>query len=141
MSKHGRAHHLQRFRNLVQFQRYYWYWFLGLLFVEVAIALYVDDHFVRPYVGDVLVVILMYALIRAWFNVALIPTAIGVLLFSYCVEVLQYFNIVEHLQLESYSWARVIIGTSFSGKDFIAYTIGFLLILGFERLCQRGQNR
>ena len=125
----------------MKFQPYYWYWFLSLLFVEVAIALYVDDRFVRPYVGDVLVVILIYALIRAWFTCSIGSTAIGVLLFSYCVEVLQYFNIVELLRLDAYPLARVIIGTSFSGKDFIAYTIGFLFILALEKLFKRGRNR
>ncbi|MEL7084023.1 MAG: DUF2809 domain-containing protein [Cyanobacteria bacterium J06597_1] len=124
----------------MKFQPYYWYWFLRLLFLEVAIALYVDDRFVRPYIGDVLVVISLYALIRAWFKYSIESTAVGVLIFSYCIEVLQYFNIVELLRLDAYPLARVIIGTSFSGKDFIAYTIGFLLILGLEGF-QRGRNR
>ncbi|MEL7475237.1 MAG: DUF2809 domain-containing protein, partial [Cyanobacteria bacterium J06555_12] len=61
-----------------------------MLFLEVAIALYVDDRFVRPYIGDVLVVISLYALIRAWFKYSIESTAVGVLIFSYCIEVLQY---------------------------------------------------
>ena len=35
-----------------------------LLLTEVLIALYVHDAFVRPYIGDVLVVIVIYTFIR-----------------------------------------------------------------------------
>ncbi|MEM0980026.1 MAG: DUF2809 domain-containing protein, partial [Cyanobacteria bacterium P01_H01_bin.58] len=60
-----------------------------------------NDAFIRPYVGDVLVVILIYAIVRAFFKAAILPTAIGVLLFAFVVEILQYFKIVEILGLES----------------------------------------
>ena len=35
-----------------------------LLLIEVLIALYVHDAFVRPYIGDVLVVVVIYTFIR-----------------------------------------------------------------------------
>ena len=38
--------------------------FLALLCIEILIGAFVHDAFVRPYVGDVLVVILIYCLIR-----------------------------------------------------------------------------
>ena len=38
---------------------------LILLVVEVLIALFVNDQFVRPYLGDVLAVVLVYASLRA----------------------------------------------------------------------------
>ena len=34
--------------------------FIGLFIVETLIALFVRDAFIRPYMGDVLVVILIY---------------------------------------------------------------------------------
>ena len=35
-----------------------------LLLIEVLIAMYVHDAFVRPYIGDVLVVVVIYTFIR-----------------------------------------------------------------------------
>ncbi|NEP18724.1 MAG: DUF2809 domain-containing protein [Leptolyngbya sp. SIO4C1] len=101
--------------------------------MELYIAIYVDDNFVRPYLGDVLVVILIYAVIRAFFKVSILTTAIGVLAFSFVVEVLQYFKIVEILGLESSTIARTVIGTTFVWKDLIAYTVGFIILLCFEK--------
>ena len=37
--------------------------FLVIFCIEVLIALYVRDNFVRPYVGDVLVVVLVYSFV------------------------------------------------------------------------------
>ena len=38
--------------------------FAGLFVVETLIALFVRDAFIRPYMGDVLVVILVYCFVR-----------------------------------------------------------------------------
>lgn len=61
------------------------------------------------------------------------PTAIAVLLFSYLVEILQYFNIIEILGLQHLRWARIIIGTSFAWQDLAAYTAGTGLVILFEQ--------
>ena len=41
---------------------YFWI-FLLLLIIEVLIALFVHDRFVRPYIGDVLVVMVLYFMV------------------------------------------------------------------------------
>ena len=112
---------------------YYLYWTIGLFLVEVYIALYVRDEFVRPYVGDFLVVILIYALIRAFFKFSIRSTALGVLIFSFVVEILQYFKIVEILGLGHSRFARIVIGTTFVWEDLIAYTLGIAIAL----LCEQ----
>lgn len=117
----------------VRFNFYYCFWFVFLFLVEVCIAVFVDDNFVRPYVGDVLVVILIYAMVRAFFKVPILRTAVGVLAFSFVVEILQYFKIVELLGLGSSELARTIIGTTFVWEDFIAYSVGIVILLGFEK--------
>ena len=38
--------------------------FLLIFCIEVLIALYVRDNFMRPYVGDMLVVVLVYSFVR-----------------------------------------------------------------------------
>lgn len=105
-----------------------------LLFVaEVIIAMYVHDAIVRPYVGDFLVVILLYCMIKTVLDAESTAVALWVLLFSYMIEVLQYFKIVEILGLEKYPIANVVIGTSFEWIDLVAYTLGVLAVLIAER--------
>ena len=38
--------------------------FIALIIIETLIALYVHDKVVRPYIGDVLVVIVLYYFVR-----------------------------------------------------------------------------
>lgn len=62
---------------------------LFLFLIEVLIALYAHDRIIRPYIGDLLVVILIYCFVKSFLNTPVWPTAIGVLIFSYTIEVLQ----------------------------------------------------
>ncbi|MCM5530486.1 DUF2809 domain-containing protein [Parasegetibacter sp. NRK P23] len=106
-----------------------------LLFtIEVLIAKYLHDQVIRPYVGDVLVVILIYCFVRSFFRFPVLPTAIATLLFAFLIETLQYFDIVHLLGLGKYYLARVVIGTSFEWIDLAAYTLGTLIVLGAEKV-------
>ena len=106
----------------------------GLFLIEVLIALFVRDNFIRPYFGDFLVVILMYCFIRTFANPDVKLSVIAVLLFSYLIEVLQYLNFVEIIGLGNSELARTFIGTSFAWMDLVAYTAGCVAILWFERM-------
>ncbi|MBP6557355.1 MAG: DUF2809 domain-containing protein [Flavobacterium sp.] len=115
------------------------YFLLTLLFfvVEVCIALFVHDNFIRPYLGDVLVVILIYCFVKSFLNISVIKTAIGVLLFAFCIETLQYFLIVEKLNLQDNKLARTVIGTSFAWEDILAYIAGIVIVLVSERFISK----
>lgn len=104
-----------------------------LFVVEVLIALYMHDEFIRPYVGDFLVVILIYCAVRSIFQAPAKKVALGVLIFSYVTETLQYFNVVKMLGLQHSKVARIVIGTSFSWEDIIAYTLGILFVILVDR--------
>ncbi|HEY1010878.1 MAG TPA: DUF2809 domain-containing protein [Daejeonella sp.] len=104
-----------------------------LLAIEIFIAMYVQDAIIRPYVGDYLVVILLYCMIKSVLDADSLAVAIWVLLFSYTLEIMQYFKIVEIIGLESYPLANIIIGTSFEWIDLAAYTLGILTVLIAER--------
>lgn len=112
-----------------------------LFFVtEVLIALYVKDDFVRPYVGDYLVVMLIYCAVRTFIKANPVKVAIAVLLFAYMVEVLQYFRIVDRLGLSGNQVAKTVIGYGFEWWDMLAYTLGVLTILFVEyRLKKKNQ--
>lgn len=109
----------------------------GILFlIEVCIALFVHDHIIRPYIGDVLVVILIYSFLRSFLNGPVWALALFTLLFSYLIETLQYFKFVELLGLDRDGIARVVLGTSFAWMDILCYTVGIIFILVAERVIE-----
>jgi len=109
-----------------------------LLFTtEVLIAGYVHDNIIRPYIGDLLVVILIYCFIKSFFDFPVLKTAIGVLIFSYTIEILQYLKLVELLGLQHSKAANIIIGNSFEWVDMLAYTGGFATILFAEKIIDK----
>jgi len=120
----------------IKFNGTYFLLTIILLLLEIFIALLVHDDFVRPHVGDFLVVILMYCFVKSFINTPVVPTAIGVLLFAYAIETAQYFNIVKRLGLQHSKFASTIIGTSFEWTDIWAYTIGVIVIIGAEKIVQ-----
>ena len=118
---------------MLTFRPHYFSTTILLFIIEVLIALFLHDEIIRPYVGDFLVVILIYCFLRAFLNIPVLPTALFVLVFSYTLEVLQYFNLVEQLGLQQYKLARIVIGTSFEWIDLLAYTLGVLFIVYLEK--------
>jgi hypothetical protein len=102
--------------------------------VEVLIALYVHDNLIRPYFGDVLVVVLIYCFVRSFIQAPVVPVALGVLVFSYLVEMLQYFKVVKLLGLQHSRAANIIIGNYFTWGDIICYTIGIGCTILAEKL-------
>jgi hypothetical protein len=123
----------------VRFNRAYFALTVFLFVVEVLIALFVRDGFVRPYLGDVLVVILMYACIKAFFNFSTIVVTAGVLLFAFAIEFLQYLQIVNKLGLQKSKLISTIVGTSFAWNDIVAYIAGACIILIVEQLVKSRQ--
>ncbi|WP_109698207.1 ribosomal maturation YjgA family protein [Chitinophaga deserti] len=120
-----------------RFSRFYFFLTVLIFLVEVLIALYVHDDFVRPYVGDFLVVVLIYCFVRSFLQAGVVPVATGVLIFSYLVETAQYFNIVKLLGLAHSRAANIIIGNYFAWEDIIAYTLGIIATVGVEMFFRR----
>ncbi len=105
-----------------------------LFIIELFIGFYLHDELIRPYGGDILVVILIYCTVKAFADIAVLKTAVGVLLFAFTVELLQYFNVVALLGLQHNKAARIIIGTYFSVGDLVCYTLGITIILLTENV-------
>ncbi len=105
-----------------------------LFVVELFIALFVHDKFIRPYVGDVLVVVLLYTFVRIFIpeGVCLLP--LWIFLFAAGVEVLQYFRIAEVLGLSDNRILSVVIGSVFDWKDIVCYGVGCGLLGVYEGL-------
>ncbi|WP_293892778.1 DUF2809 domain-containing protein [Flavobacterium sp.] len=116
----------------IQFNVKYFALTLSLFIIEAIIALCVHDSFVRPYFGDVLVVMLIYCFVKSFLQAKVLPTALLVLLFAFTIEFLQYLNIVEKLCLQDSKIARTAIGTSFSWSDILCYLIGIVVVISVE---------
>lgn len=124
----------------VRFHQGYFALTIILFVVEVLIAVFVRDNFVRPYLGDVLVVILMYAFIKTFFKLRSISVTLGVLLFAFAIEFLQYLHILDKLGLRKSKLISTILGTSFSWNDILAYTAGAcVIILVIDPMLRRRQ--
>jgi hypothetical protein len=105
---------------------------LALLAIEVLIALFVYDAFVRPYVGDVLVVIVLYTFVRIFVPEKCRLLPLWIFLFAVVVEVLQYFEIVRVLGLSGNRFMRVLIGGTFDWRDIACYAVGCALLWLWE---------
>ena len=105
---------------------------LFLLLIEVIIALYVHDDFIRPYVGDVLVVIVIYTFIRIIVpeKCKLIP--LFLFMFAAGVELLQLANIVEILGVADNKFLKILIGSVFDIKDIVCYAVGCVILCMYE---------
>ncbi len=103
-----------------------------LFAVEVIIALFVHDRFVRPYLGDVLAVVLVYCGLRALFALGPWPAAGIAFAVAAAIEFGQWFGLLDLLGLRGNAVARVVLGTGFDWKDFLAYGAGAALALIVE---------
>jgi hypothetical protein len=118
---------------MLAFNKNYFGLAILFFFIEVLIALLVNDSFIRPYLGDVLVVILIYCFLKSFFQLPVLTAALFVLLFSFTIEFLQFLNIVEILHLENSKIARTVLGTSFSWIDLLTYIVGIAIVIIVEK--------
>lgn len=124
-----------------KFDAKYFFSFLILLITEIFIAFYVNDQIIRPYIGDLLVVILLYCFIKSFVATDVLQTAIAVLLFAFAVEASQYIGLVQKLGLQDSKTASTILGSSFDWKDILAYTVGILLVSAMEYMYKKCQTK
>ena len=126
---------------MFQFNRNYFILTILLFLIETAIALFVHDNFIRPYFGDFLVVMLLYCFLKSFLNVSVWVAAGLVLVFSFAIEIAQYFNMVEKLGLQHYKIAKVILGNSFAWMDLLAYVLGILMVISIEKFTLKQENK
>ena len=115
--------------------------FLGLTLIEVLIALFVHDTFIRPYVGDMLVVMVLYGFVRIFIpdDAHWLPAAL--FLFAAGIETLQYFDFVSHLGPLNTRFTRILLGGTFDVKDLLCYAAGCAVLGGVEWLRWRRSKR
>lgn len=97
---------------------------LVVFVVEVAIALFVHDGFVRPYLGDSLAVVLVYLALRAVAPIGVAAAAASAFAVACLVELGQWAGLLDALGLRGSAVARVVLGTGFDPRDLLAYAAG-----------------
>jgi hypothetical protein len=113
-----------------------------LLVTEILIGKFAHG-WLRASFGDVLVVILIWALWRA-----VLPEhpryglflPLGILAFAFCVEFLQLWGFCDRLHITN-CLLRIIIGTGFSVGDLFCYAAGILPCIAAELLLRRGKEK
>ena len=101
--------------------------FLAILLVEIGIALFVRDDFVRPYIGDALVTVLLCCLCRVALPEGVPALPLYVFVFAALVEIAQYVDVVKLLGWENNAFRSTIIGRTFSWADILCYGAGCLV--------------
>ncbi|AQS93651.1 hypothetical protein BXQ17_06095 [Polaribacter sp. BM10] len=114
--------------------------FLLILFIEVFIALFVRDQFIRPFIGDVLVTVLLFAFCRIFYNGNALKLALGVLIFSFTIEFLQYLKLIEILGLQNNKIAVTVLGATFDWLDLLAYLLGVLISYFIDKKLNTPKN-
>ena len=106
-----------------------------IFLVEVLIATKLSGiFFVRAYLGDVIVVMLLYTFVKSFVKVNDEKLILGILIFSFLVELAQYFNIAEKLGFRPGSLMYIVIGNSFSWIDNLCYAVGCLILYLIVRI-------
>jgi hypothetical protein len=117
---------------MVTFNSKYLYSAIILFSIEVFIATFIHDGFIRPFIGDVLVVILIYTLVRSFWRIHPNIAIASVFIFACMVEWLQYLNIIDLLGIRQYKLLVIILGSSFDWNDILAYGVGAAIVLWWE---------
>ena len=110
-----------------------------ILAVEIYIAICVKGGFVRHYAGDVLAVILLYALARTIFSVPPLNLPLKIFAFAAALELAQYFGAVQILGIEN-KILKVMIGGTFDFADLLCYAAGCVLAGVYEKFEKRRSN-
>lgn len=107
-----------------------------LLVTEVLIALFIHDNIVRPYVGDVLVVMVVYFFLRIFIpeKYPWLPAAVFAI--AAVVEISQYFHLAERLGVTN-PIIRTVLGSVFDTADILCYGIGCIFLGIYEWMIKK----
>ena len=104
-------------------------WHLLLTMLAFAMEVFIATRlphvsWVRAYLGDVLVVILLYAMIRSVLRINDYRVLLMVFVFACGIEFAQYFHVAERLGYVRGDVMYTIIGNTFSWGDIVCYAVG-----------------
>lgn len=102
-----------------------------LLAIEVLIALFIHDSFVRPYVGDILAVTVVYFFLRIFIPEKYPWLPAAVFAFATAVEISQRFCLVERLGISN-PILRIVLGSVYDTADILCSGVGCIFLFAYE---------
>jgi len=94
--------------------------------------LFANNQFIRGFVGDIIIILLLYFFIKNFYDFYPAKLTIFILLLAFTTEFLQYLNLISISGLKGNIFAELIIGSVFDPLDLIAYTIGAIMVYVFD---------
>jgi len=107
---------------------------IGLFAVEVAIALWWRDRFVRPYLGDVLAVAMVHFGLRGVTPLNAASASACAFGLGVAIELGQAAHVLTLVGLQHSALARVVFGGVFDPADLVCYGLGGALAFLADRL-------
>ena len=115
----------------VKSKRRFLYILLAIISFAICVLIVVffsQNQIIRGFVGDVVIIFLLYFLAKAFYDASPLKLSFLVLLSAFIVEFMQYFRIIEILGLGQSKIARIVIGSVFDPLDLLAYLTGAILV-------------
>lgn len=116
----------------LKFNKTYALLFVSIFVIEIMIAIFLTNGFIRYTFGDYLAVIMLYCFIKSFLDADPLKAALSVLLFAFTIEFLQLAHILSVFNLEDSQLLKLVLGSTFHISDLIAYTLGILTVLFIE---------
>lgn len=123
----------------MKFNKIYFTIAMGLLLAEIVIAKY-STGFIRHTFGDYLAVILLYAFIKSFSKLSMLKTSMIVLFIAYSVEFIQLTDLQKIYPSEYSKMLKLLLGTSFSIVDLVAYTLGIATVILLEKYLRKAKT-
>ena len=115
--------------------RWSWKYFIAfiiILLIEVGIERFFKTGFIRYFMGDFFIVVLLYFGIRAIVNWKKMTVLWGVLGFAIVVEFLQLANLPDHFGWANNRFIHLTLGSSFDPLDLLAYFLGGIVVFSID---------
>ncbi len=113
--------------------------FLLLVISEFIIGIYFHDDFVRPFVGDVIIAVVLYTFVRVFFPEKLYWLSAAVFVFCAAVEFSQIIPLCDLIGVKN-NFLRTLMGVSFAWEDIICYAVGCIITAVYDVFLFRRQS-
>ncbi len=88
------------------------------------VKLFSNIPFVRGFIGDIVVISLIYFLLKGFYDFHERKLTCFILIIAFTTEFLQFLKLTTYLGLENNKVAQLVLGSVFDPYDLLAYTIG-----------------
>ena len=123
---------------MIKFNKIYFLLFLVIFLIEILIAKYATG-FLRHTIGDYLAVMFVYTFIKSIFKISTEKAVLITFTISFIIEFLQLSDLQNYFPKEYSQIFKIVLGTSFSIGDLVAYTLGIVTIVLVEGYLKRSK--